>query len=107
MVAGEHIYPFGKKAKCFENIAQELNTSNALPWRTEFKHCTDRYRLPLGTYRSNDKNEQSFSGADEEFREREQFLEDIRNMFDDEKARENEIRDADAEKKRSAGCCGC
>ena len=96
MVARAHMPPFGKQAGCFEKVAQKLNASNVLPWKTDFKHLIDRYRLILGAYRSNDRKGQSASGVEEEFEEREQLLEDIRNMIDDEMDRTKNLRDSEA-----------
>ena len=69
-----------------------------------FQTLLDMYRLIMVAYRSNDRKGQSPLGVEEEFRGREQLLEDIPSMINDEKARK---KDTEAEKEAQlVAACG-
>ena len=47
IVAEAHIPPHGKQQDSFMEVAKALSNSSVLPWKTDYKHCLDRYRLIL------------------------------------------------------------
>ena len=98
ILAGAHIPPHGKQQEYFKEVAKALNNTNVLPWKTDYKHFLDRYRLILTAYQISDRHKASSSGIEEEFGQREQLLEDIRNLVDDEKDRRKQSREAEANK---------
>jgi hypothetical protein len=60
-----------------------LNKSGVLPLSTDAKHCLDRYRLLIASFKREDRARASASGTEEEFCERDQLLSDIVTATDD------------------------
>jgi hypothetical protein len=76
----------GSQMERFDAISAALNKS-VLPWSTDAKHCLDRYRLLMASFKREDKARASASGTEEEFCERDQPLSDIVTATDDENER--------------------
>jgi hypothetical protein len=78
-----HVCRRGKLTEKFEEVAVSLNDSSALPWPTNGKHCTDRFKLLVANFRRIDRARSSASGIEEEYGEKDQLLADIVSAIDD------------------------
>ena len=74
---GTHLAERGKAVDTFELVAANLNGNKSLPWPTEAKHCSDRFKLILRNYR----NYKAAQGSDDEVEmepdERDQLCQDL------------------------------
>ena len=80
---GAHVSKRGSQMENFDAISDTLNKSGVLLWSTDAKHCLDRYRLLIVTFKREDRARASASGTEEEFCERDQLLSDIITAADD------------------------
>jgi hypothetical protein len=80
---GAHVCKRGSQMERFDAISAALNKSGVLPWSTDAKHCLDRYRLLIASFKREDRARVSASGTEEEFCERDQLLSDIVTAADD------------------------
>ena len=78
-----HVFRRGKLTEKFEEVAVSLNHSSALPWPTNCKHCTYRFKLLVANFRRIDRARSSDSGIEEEYGEKDQLLVDIVSAIDD------------------------
>jgi hypothetical protein len=56
----------------FDEVSTALKNSGSMPWRTDGKHCLDRYKLRLASFKRADRARASASGAEKEFNEKDQ-----------------------------------
>jgi hypothetical protein len=82
-----HVCRFAKVTETFEEVARALNQGNALPWKTNGKHCNDRYKLLLANFRRADRARALASEIEEEFGERDQLLADIQSAVNENEER--------------------
>jgi hypothetical protein len=54
-----------------------------MPWNTDGKHCINRYKLLIATFRMADRARAATSGAEEEFWGKDQLLSNICSAIDD------------------------
>ena len=80
---GAHAVRRGSQSDKFDEVGTSLNANGVMPWSTDGKHCIDRYRLLIATFRRADRARAATSGAEEEFGEKDQLLSDICNAIDD------------------------
>jgi hypothetical protein len=80
---GAHIVRRGSQCDKFDEVATSLNANSVMPWNTDGKHCIDRYKLLISTFRRADRARAATSGAEEEFGEKDQLLSDICSAIDD------------------------
>jgi hypothetical protein len=78
-----HVARRGEAGSAFDAVATSLNDTSALPWRTDGKHCSDRFDLLVRVFRHSDSARRGESGIIEEYTEKEQLLQDITNAVDD------------------------
>lgn len=62
----------------FEDVVGNLNGTGQLPWRTDGKHCHDRYRLLLVQWQRADRECSHTLRGGEHVGKFEQLIEDIR-----------------------------
>jgi hypothetical protein len=80
---GAHVCKRGSQMEKFDAIAAALNKGGVLSWSTDAKHCLDRYKLLIASFKRDDRARASASGTEEEFCERDQLLSDIVTASDD------------------------
>jgi hypothetical protein len=78
-----HVCRRGKMTEKFEKVASSLNDRNALPWSTNGKHCTDRFKLLVANFRHTDRALSSASGVEEEYGGKCQLLADVISAIDE------------------------
>lgn len=67
----------GEMALKVSAVAESLNLSDALPWRTENKHCNGSFKLFLSQWKRNDRKRSLSSGGGEEYGEFEELCQEI------------------------------
>jgi hypothetical protein len=100
IACGAHVSRRGSQMDKFEEVSAALNNGGAFPWMTDAKHCLDRYKLLLSTFRRLDRVRASASGTEEEFNEKDQLLSDISVAVDDanERGRSDRLEQAKRDK---------
>jgi hypothetical protein len=78
-----HVARRGDSGSVFDAVAISLNETDVLPWRTDGKHCSDRFHLLVRAFRQTDATRRGESGREEEYTEKEQLLQDIVSALDD------------------------
>jgi hypothetical protein len=78
-----HVSRRGALMEKFDEVITALNNSGSMPWRTDSKHCLDRYKILLASFKRADRARASASGAEDEFNEKDQLLSDIVIATDD------------------------
>jgi hypothetical protein len=78
-----HVSRRGALMEKFDEVSTALNNSGSMPWRTDGKHCLDRYKLLLASFKRAERARASASGAEEEFNKKDQILSDIVIAADD------------------------
>jgi hypothetical protein len=82
-----HVCRRGSQKEAIEEVSAVLNSSSALPWKTDGKHCLDRFKLLVACFRKVDRARASASGTEESFGEKDQLLSEIVTAVDDAKER--------------------
>jgi hypothetical protein len=82
-----HVCRRGSQMEAFEEVSAVLNSSSALPWKTDGKHCLDRFKLLVACFRKFDRARASASGTEENFGKKDQLLSEIVTAVDDAKER--------------------
>jgi hypothetical protein len=88
-----HVSLRGTMTDKFEEVAAALNNSAALPWHTNGKHCSDRFKLLLANYRRTDRVRARASGTEEDFGEKDQLLTDILSEISDFEEQSRRVRE--------------
>lgn len=96
IVAEAHVCGWGQQATAFGKVASALNETKALPWEVDSKHCVDKFKAILKSFRNSDAAGKRSSGTTEDFGEKETLLYDIVSRMDDEAAQKQELRDSKA-----------
>lgn len=93
LAVGAHIPARGETMPKFAEIAHNLNNNTHinLAWKTDAKHCRDRFKLLMEKFVSNDYANDRASGGGEVFEEQEQLLTDMKEAIDD---RRQEVEEA-------------
>ena len=66
---GAHLAGFGRADELFQEVAKSMNESGLLPWKTDTKNCTDRFKYLIKSWKKRDKCNQAKSGTTENFTE--------------------------------------
>ena len=61
---GAHAVRRGSQSDKFDEVATSLNANGVMPWSTDGKHCIDRYRLLIATFRRADRARAATTGAE-------------------------------------------
>jgi hypothetical protein len=80
---GTYVVRRGSQCDKFDDVATSLNANSVIPCNTDGKHCIDRYKLLIATFRRADRGRAATSGAEENFGEKYQLLSDICSAIDD------------------------
>jgi hypothetical protein len=78
-----HVCRRGKMTERFEEVASSLNNTNSLPWSTNWKHCTDRFKLLVANFRRTCRALSSASRVEVEYGEKHQLLTDVVSAIDE------------------------
>lgn len=97
LATGAHIPPRNEVTQRFTEVAKRLNENKnlKLPWRTDGKHCRDRFRLLIDKWVTVDAAAAAASGGGESFGEYETLCTDIKEAID---SREEEIAELTKQK---------
>jgi hypothetical protein len=93
-----HVCRRGKMAEKFEEVASSLSNSNSLPWITNGKHYTDRFKLLVANFRRTHRALSSASGVEEEYGEKYQLLSEVVSAIDENEDRGRLKRDISAKR---------
>ena len=52
--AEAHFCPWRKQSEAYATVAKALNDNNSLSWTVDSKHCVDKFRALLKSFKSND-----------------------------------------------------
>jgi hypothetical protein len=83
LACGAHTCRRGSQMDKFDELSVSLNSNGALPLTTDGKHCLDRYKLLVASFKRTDRARASASGIEEPFGEKEELLADIASAVDD------------------------
>lgn len=83
LACGAHTCRRGSQMDKFDEVSLSLNSNGALPWSTDGKHCLDRHKLLVASFKRTDRARASASGIEEPFGEKEELLADISSAVDD------------------------
>jgi len=104
--AGAHRAPHGQTLLLFEQVAQHFNASGLVAWKTDGKHCQDRFKLLIAKFRKEDKEKAAASGGAEEYGEYEQLCQDLATEIDDFKNEKEAAKTEAAEKEAKLVAAG-
>ena len=91
----------GKQGTAFRYVAKAHREIEALTWPLDSKHCFDKFKAMVKSFKQPDAAQCASSGASEEFGELEQLFLDIVTRMNDEVSSKEELRATEAEKERA------
>ncbi|PXF46216.1 hypothetical protein BWQ96_04001 [Gracilariopsis chorda] len=81
--ANAHRPKHGSTLVCFATVAKKFNEANMITWKTDDKHCQNRFKLFIAKFRREDREKANASGGGETYGEFEQLEQDIVIEIDD------------------------
>ena len=81
----------GKQAIAFGAVADAFNKNKSFPSTVDSKHCVDKFKALIKSFKSTDDVRRSSSGGTEPFGEKEVLLYDIVARISDEDSRMREL----------------
>lgn len=87
-----HRLNHGEMALKFSAVAESLNLSGALLWKTDNKHCNDRFKILLSQWKRDNRERSLTSVGGEEYGELEHLCQDICKEIEDYKSEREDMK---------------